>query len=316
MPITPKDYAAKYHELEVLVYTDKQAKEAKDGAVPPGSTWTKVNLKQYLLWDSGKEAREQHEKNLSEFKGKYLSYINDPGETITVWVKTTDGNVVSKTYSSRAEIAENVNDPFYGKGNPEEVQIVLQLAVRYGLIKADDLQSYCDSKLGLDCTGFVGNYTRHVWQGKPWESDFHQDKKKSKPTEIDANAFIATIMGFASVTQAVTTVEDIKSKPLSTYVFAITDGSGTVKDHFKVGDKLTVGHIVITQPSTYSTTPSFKYQGKEYKDVPTLTVLEATGQKGLVESNYLLLSVSKTGIFSVYRGSKNEVKTMKVVRLL
>jgi len=315
MPVTPRDYAKKFHELEVLIYTDKQAEEAKNGALPAGSAWQTVNLMQYLLWDFTKTLKAQHEKNLAEFKDKVRPHIDQKGEKITVWVKTTAGDVVSKTYSSRGEIAENINDPFYGKGNPEEVQIVLQLAVRYGLIKAENLQTYCDNKLGLDCTGFVGNYLRHVVQNKPWDTDFHA--AKGKKTEIDANSMIELIMSFQGSTEPVTTMEGIKLNKASSFLLALSNDHARVSDHISNGDGTSsVGHIVISEPSSLTTTPSFKLGKKEFKDVLTLTVLESTGGKGLVESPYLIVDVNKFGAFTVHRGSKGTDVTMKIVRLL
>ena len=49
---------------------------------------------------------------------------------------------------------------FVGKGTPGDIAGTLRLALRYGLVKPDtaSLQKYCDTYLGLDCSGFVGNY--------------------------------------------------------------------------------------------------------------------------------------------------------------
>jgi hypothetical protein len=61
-------------------------------------------------------------------------------------------------------IAESVKilQPFQGKGSPEEIEMVLKLAVGCGLLNPTlgDLQRYCDENIGLDCNGFVGNYVR------------------------------------------------------------------------------------------------------------------------------------------------------------
>lgn len=61
-------------------------------------------------------------------------------------------------------IAESVKilQPYQGKGSPEEIQMVLKLAVGCGLLtpNRDALQRYCDENIGLDCNGFVGNYVR------------------------------------------------------------------------------------------------------------------------------------------------------------
>ena len=48
----------------------------------------------------------------------------------------------------------------YGKGSPDEMQTVLQLAVETGAAKptVDELQKYADKALGVDCTGFACSY--------------------------------------------------------------------------------------------------------------------------------------------------------------
>src|SRR5262249_47633573 len=49
---------------------------------------------------------------------------------------------------------------FVGKGTPEDIAGTLRLALRYGLVKPDtaSLQKYCDAYIGMDCSGFVGNF--------------------------------------------------------------------------------------------------------------------------------------------------------------
>lgn len=58
---------------------------------------------------------------------------------------------------SRAKIALC----FMGKGSPADIALALRLVSRYGLApQPGGLQAYCDANIGLDCNGFVGNYTR------------------------------------------------------------------------------------------------------------------------------------------------------------
>jgi hypothetical protein len=51
---------------------------------------------------------------------------------------------------------------YQGKGTPEAVAQALRLANVCGLVEGtrDALQHYCDGYIGLDCSGFVGNYLR------------------------------------------------------------------------------------------------------------------------------------------------------------
>ncbi len=60
----------------------------------------------------------------------------------------------------RAQIAHC----FYGKGDPHEYRVTLMHALRYGRSTPGNLQHYCDriAKLGLDCSGFVNSYFKHI----------------------------------------------------------------------------------------------------------------------------------------------------------
>ncbi len=53
---------------------------------------------------------------------------------------------------------------FYGKGSPLDYALALGLASRYGRLKSGTLQHYCDkvARLGLDCSGFVGQYFHKI----------------------------------------------------------------------------------------------------------------------------------------------------------
>jgi hypothetical protein len=314
MVMTPLDYANKYKNLEVYLYTDQQAAAAIGTQLPPGGAWTTVDVDSYRL--GLKQAYQQTVDSIAVFKGKVRPHINEKDESITVWIKTVDGNIVDKTYRSRKEIAENINDPFYGKGCPEEVQVVLQLAVRYGVFPKEQIQIYCDNgNIGLDCNGFVGNYLRHVWQGLPWDVDART--KAQKREEFDANTMIKSIMSFSGKTSPVKTIEDIESQPLAIYLLALSSERGRILDHVKNPDgSIAHGHIMITQPATFRKVPSFIAADKTYTDVWSICVLESTGGKGLVASPYHILSVNRHGVFKVHRGSKNEMMSVKISRLL
>lgn len=314
MVMTPLQYAQKYKNLEVYIYTDEQANAAIGDAPPSGGEWQTVKVDSYRL--GLKQAYQKTVDSIALFKDKVRPHINEKDESITVWVKTVAGDIVSKTYHSRNEIAENINDPFYGKGSPEEVQIVLQLAVRYGLFPKEKLQIYCDNgNIGLDCNGFVGNYLRHVWQGKPWATDARS--KSEKKTEFDANTMIQSIMKFSGSTQAVKTLEEIERQPFSSYFMAMANQNGQILDHVKNPDgSVSHGHIVITEPNTFKKVPSFSASGKTYTNISSICVIESTGGVGLVNSTYHILSADKNGTFSVYRGSKNEQMFVKIARLL
>jgi hypothetical protein len=53
--------------------------------------------------------------------------------------------------------------PYHGKGSPEEIRQALRLATAFELVEptVGALNTYCSRYIGLDCSGFVGNYLRH-----------------------------------------------------------------------------------------------------------------------------------------------------------
>ena len=73
-----------------------------------------------------------------------------------------------------------VHEVFVGKGLVSTVQQVLRLAAGFGIIAPTRaaMQSYCDANIGLDCSGFVGNYCRQEGIGKfgreTASGEFHQ----------------------------------------------------------------------------------------------------------------------------------------------
>ena len=316
MVMSPRAYAEKYQNLDVYLYTDEQAKAANPGQLPPGGTWTAVSVHSYRL--GLKKAHQRPETSIEVFKSKVRPHIDNKGESITVWVRTIAGDVVSKTYASRWDLAENVNDPFYGKGSPEEVQVVLQLAVRYGVFPREKVQIYCDNgNIGLDCNGFIGNYLRHVHQGLPWDTDARS--KTEKKTEIDANTLIASIMKFGKLTIPVKAIADIEQFPWNVHLLAMANEHGHVLDHLKNPDGSTAyGHIMISEPGTQRMEASPVIPG--LAPVPDralgMTVFESAGGVGLVESKYYILSVNKHGAFKIYRGSKASAMTAIISRLL
>jgi hypothetical protein len=313
MTMSPLEYANIYRNLPVYLYTDEQAK-ASGGALPAGGEWTSVNVHSYRL--GLKKAYQQSANSIDVFKNKVRPHLNEKTESITVWVKTIAGDVVSKTYTDRYALAENVNDPFYGKGSPEEVQVVLQLAVRYGVFPREKVQIYCDNgNIGLDCNGFVGNYLRHVVQGKAWDTDARS--KEEKKTEFDGNALIASIMGFGSRTTPVKSLDEIAQFPHATYLLAMAHENGRYHDQGRNPDgTVSHGHIMVSEPNTLwpLTDAAVPGAGRVPKAVQ-MKVIESTGGDGLVDSTYYLYGGNKHFAFTAHRGVKNERMTVRVARL-
>jgi hypothetical protein len=103
----------------------------------------------------------------------------------------------------------------------------------------------------------------------------------------------------------------------TSYIFAMCDpSSGLITEPKKTKteegkEETTHGHIMITEPGTVEAV------GSELK----VKVVESTGGRGLVDSEYRILKVTKAkdrakeGVFRVFRGSKGEEMSVKIARL-
>jgi len=69
---------------------------------------------------------------------------------------------------ARTRLWPDLQRPFVGKGSPEEIRQALRLAVHFELVEPYQftLQDYCDRYIGLDCSGFAGNFYGGAWNGK------------------------------------------------------------------------------------------------------------------------------------------------------
>jgi hypothetical protein len=231
-------------------------------------------------------------------------------KSITVKV-FTDGAWADYTFAHKGEMAQHVVNPFCGKGSPETVQVVLQLAVRLDpkKITKANVQDYCDAHLGLDCNGFVGNYLRHGRDGRPWHDVQHNgDKVRGPSTDI------ATMVGNRFVKKAA----DLHFTDL--YVMGMVDDN----DRVLPGGGHGTGHVMAVQPFTLVTklTPFNQdscYTNGYAKDPgkhPTFWTVESTGGIGLAASWYNVLNVDKNGIFTVFRGCKSGKLRVRVAPVL
>jgi hypothetical protein len=160
---------------------------------------------------------------------------------------------------------------FAGKGSPEHCQIVLQLALHWGLNKAKkgELQTYADACMGLDCNGFVGNYLWHVRRGVPWYQLGVANTNHGPDATIDSY--------FGS--QFVSDWDKIKTG--ITYIMGKVDAAGAI---LKGGGALaSAGHIVITEPGDF-----VAHGDKESKGKFDVKVVESTASAspGLAATYY------------------------------
>jgi hypothetical protein len=60
--------------------------------------------------------------------------------------------------------------PYFGKGDPDLVAEALRLAAAFGLVEPTRaaMQAYADKYLGVDCSGFAGNYLVRLGLSEKW----------------------------------------------------------------------------------------------------------------------------------------------------
>jgi hypothetical protein len=314
--LSPADYADRYHKLDVYCYTEAQAQLSVNAGLPPGGAWHTVDVHYYRLNKAKKDAPPP--APLEALKSKVRPHFAAKNASVTVWVKNAvSGAVESKTYPNRVVLAENLNDPFYGKGSPEECQVALQLAVRYEHLTVDGLQGYLDGdNIGLDCSGFVGCYLRHVVQELPWETDARS--KEDKSSQFDANSLISSIMKLTGKVAPIKELSEFEIWTQSPFILAMSTERGVILDHSEGGpdQEPGFGHIMITQPNTAQIAHNAAPEGLGFLERSIqVKVVESTGGKGLTESTYTITYPNDYGAFHIHRGSKNKTMWVKAVRL-
>lgn len=291
--MTPYQFAQLYWYLPVPIVS--QGNEVMRWEEP-------IRVNKYRLAQRIKREPETYDadttKFLAEFGGKFTPFNNTPKddatEEIKVFVKKADDTIETKTFkpADKWKLYSIATQAIWGKGSPEDVQVTLQLAVRFGLITAQGIQAYCDSgKVGLDCNGFVGRYMQTVL-----------GKKTTENSPIDH----LLLQG-----RPVTKMEEIDD--VSIYVLGLVDASNVVIPQYS-GNQ--IGHVMITNPFHSNNELNTKYidQHKDGKFYRRLNVVESTGGNGLVSSDYMLLE-SNNGVFTVFRGVKQEPMRVRIARV-
>lgn len=208
---------------------------------------------------------------------------------------------------------------FEGKGSPEDCQVGAQLAVLRSRTTKTNLAQYCKEHMGLDCTGFVGNYLWYARAGKTWPDMMPGQNEGS-------NSMIDDI-----VLKQTTPVSNVRLiMPGTLHVFGLLDKHNNVvaKDSSSAH-----AHIVISEPGKFTPNSfvSNSFGGlaasleKIYGHVG-LVCVESTSKKGLSDGWYALIPVmdNKGGkqltvhshpgfkVFRVFRGTKGEWGTFTV----
>jgi hypothetical protein len=290
--MTPNAYAYRYHKLDV--------------PCPDGTSVT-VSLRKYVSGGIGPDgAPPPAEQRLWALVLAKLT----KEKSLTVQV-SDGGKPFEQTFTHKGELTGHIASPFYGKGSPESVQILLQLALRVDpKITKAGLQDYCDQHLGIDCNGFVGNYLRHEVDGRPWDSlQARHDPTRGPSTDI------ATLLGHHFIKD----VSELKFSQM--YIMGLADPStGRV---YPGGNTTPPGHIVVVEPYTLCTKPSLFTRDKCFgpgfpadpTKTPALWVVESTGSLGITQSWYNI-AANRRGIFTVYRGCKSGTMPVRIAPVL
>lgn len=280
--MTPSEYAAKFLNLPVFLpqpvdddsdrsrvtsmyLPDPRAPKLVAGdSLDPG-IWQRFKVNLYRLKQSTQA-------------GILYSTLKSKVAFIDIRIMCIDGSIQTHHFHP-SEISYALAAPFFGKGYPEECQIVLQLWHRYRL-KPDIDRLIASAGIGLDCNGFVGGYIDRVKSPASWY------RRKGTHTGDMINELLGK--------DYLKSWDMLQPPGPECLVFGECDANGNVADHTASG---ATGHIMITEPGTLAKTSA--------TGPATVDVVESTGPVGTVglqRSQCTILSMSRPGVFRIQRG--------------
>jgi hypothetical protein len=220
---TPAEYAARYLPIQAVGLSRRQA----------------IYIDRYRL---GPPSQAQHQmwQQLGDHFGALQKF--DRHYRLKLYV-----NQAPLLTTNREELRNPIADAFAGKGSPEDFQIVLQLAMLLGMAPAERLQPWTDEHLGLDCTGFVGNYLFHIVKGHDW---------RARPSaSFGPFASIERLWRWAAGRDGQDALNDIKKiDPHRIHLIVKVDEDGRVMP----GSIDQPGHIGLTEPGQMLAQPFVK----------------------------------------------------------
>jgi hypothetical protein len=196
--------------------------------------------------------------------------------------------------------------PFWGKGSPEDCQVVLQLALLLNLTTAERLQSWADANLGLDCNGFVGNYLTHNLLGNAWWTADGSGDPGPSNTIDDLFRWVAG----AHESGAVEDLDDLDST--RSYMIVRTDSAGNV-----IPGPHPVGHVALTEPGQFTasfTSMDLTRANDRMLGNPALRTVESAGPVKGVGENWMVFvrPLRPKGVFEVNRDNIRKVDSVKL----
>ena len=304
---TPADYAARFENITV---------PSLDGS---GDLATGLSVDKYLLsvrpggYDERTRLAWKIEKDLA------IRRKTDKSAGVRICVRTSAG-LEERSFASfnhkdsDDQLWKLVSFPYVGKGSPEGIQAIFQLASvdlpgSPAMVKPANFQSYCNKWLGLDCNGLVGNYLRHVWKGIDWAD------VTTTASAVGPNNDIQVIWdGFGGTER--TSAADVDFRELNLLVMV-----DPVTGKIKPGPK-PPGHIMISQPREAEFDVGLKkiLGVPDDQEVPGIVVLESTAAKdgadkkdGVAKSAYAYVDQPKLkGVMKVRRGLNNTSLSVRI----
>ena len=216
--------------------------------------------------------------------------------------------------ASREEIRMSAVRPFWGKGSPEDCQVVLQLATLLRLTTPERLQAWTNANLGLDCNGFVGNYLFHVVLKADWLAN--AGKKQPGPSSL-----ITSLFKWAAGEKEENALDDLsKLDAQRIHILAKVDDDGKVMPG---GPGNPHGHIAITEPGQFmkQSFVSNSMGGLDLKTAlqgmynkPAVRTVESAGPVKGVGQNWLVFTEQLTPktVFEVRRDNIRKASRMKI----
>lgn len=199
--------------------------------------------------------------------------------------------------------------PFWGKGSPEDCQVVLQLAQLLGLLGRQSLQDWADANIGLDCNGFAGNFLFRTRPARPWSANPGSDGAGPSQTIDKLFALAAGKDG----KRAVTDLDQLDPKHV--YMIVRTDPTGRV-----MPGPNPVGHVALTEPGQFQasyTSMDLTRAGSGMIGNPALRTVESAGPTQGVGENWLvfLKPLEPKGVFEVTRDNIRKVDRVRLAPL-
>ena len=284
MPVDPIAYASLYQNLLVRVDNHNLS----------------IPVTRYL---SGRECTAGKEPMRAAIKHYILTkkktdpgFIWHPGVPVQMFPQ-----VGMFGFYNYEQMCQGLVSCYCGKGSPEWLSFVLHCALQFKLSSPGQLDAYAADNLGIDCSGFVGNYILHGFLGL--DGFYGQSSKgmtskgpSSLITQLVPPPYLKRLDQFA---------------PASTYTLGMIAKDG----HMPAGNGDT-GHVMVTVPNSNKPSPPMLGHVRTGPQSYTVKVMESRGGGGLLPaSDYTFVSVDEQSIFKVYRGGSKSFMRVKVSKL-